>query len=154
MLQKINNKFQIKVTFPNIDLAGRIFYSRIFEFAQMATENFFDSTPLGSISKWFSDKKKFPVIVHCQADYLHPIALNDTIDITTHCVQIGKTSFTLEYIFRKSMPSQKNQIMALVQVVYILTHQGKEKIPLTPIWKKTLSTIKTTESINNPNSSF
>lgn len=130
----------MRVPFPAIDWAGRIFYSRIFEFTQQALEDFLINSSFGSLPFLFKKKQPLPVVIHAEADYAVPIELNDQILIAVNCSHIGNTSFVMQYqIFRQV---QKGcQYAATVKVVHVLIKNQVKKVAITPKWKKLLQSV-------------
>jgi YbgC/YbaW family acyl-CoA thioester hydrolase len=133
--------FVIKVSFSEIDFVGRIFYSRIYEFAQRVFENFLKKTSLISLKKITNNEQSLPVIVHCQASYFSPIVMDDELLTTIVCKHIGRTSFTLFYTFFKKQKNKKTK-MATAEIVHVFIAYNNKPKKITPIWKDILNTIK------------
>lgn len=137
-----NSKFSFIITFPQIDWAGRIFYSRIFEIAQASLEQFLATTELGSLADLLKTKSPLPVVIHAESDYQIPIILGDQLEVEVSCLRIGKTSFTMGYHVWKTKTKKGGEmnLAAHVRVVHVMV-KDDQKVPLSHEWKNVLSSI-------------
>lgn len=137
-------RFDFSVTFPQIDWAGRIFYSRIFEIAQAAMERFLTDTPIGPIEKLIK-AGKLPVVIHVESDYRDLLTLGDALSVEISCIHIGNTSFILRYDFFKNKDRKKKETQetwaAQVKVVHVLMTGRGRKTSLPTLWRKVLQDI-------------
>lgn len=135
-------KFSFTITFSQIDWAGRIFYSRIFEIAQASLEQFLATTELGSLADTLKTKAPLPVVIHAESNYQIPITLGDQLEIGVSCLKIGKTSFTMDYHVWKTKTKKegKMSLAAHVRVVHVMM-KGDQKVSLSHKWKNALSSI-------------
>ena len=75
-----------------------------------------------------SNQQIGPILAHIEADYLSPITFPDQITVQTNISQIGRTSFTMEYL----ITSQKNKRPAAkgMGVIVMINYQTGEKITI------------------------
>ena len=90
-----------QVRMHDMDMAGLLYFPRQFRFIHDTLEDFTAQEGI-PFEKVFYKKNYMFVIVHCEADYFHPMRLGDMLEIHLLCKEIGKTSFALTYhIYRQ-----------------------------------------------------
>ncbi len=109
----------------DIDAAGVVFYARYFYFAHNAYEDWLDSRPY-TISRILDSGRILP-IVHTEADFKAPIALNENIVIKLFLTEKREHSFALEYQFYNT----QDELKAVIQTVHVcLDANSRKKISL------------------------
>jgi YbgC/YbaW family acyl-CoA thioester hydrolase len=85
-----------RVRFQEVDAAGTIYYSRIFEYFGDVYVELLERDGL-SVPKVMSQKEWFAPLVHAEADYLGPMRFGDVVDVAIARVECGKSSATIGY---------------------------------------------------------
>lgn len=92
-------KNQVRV--HDMDMAGLLYFPRQFRFIHDTFEDFMTHEGM-AFEKMFYNSDFMFVIVHCEADYFHPLKLGNRLEIHLICEKIGNSSFTLLYhIYRE-----------------------------------------------------
>lgn len=90
-----------KVRMHDTDMAGILYFPRIYRFAHDALEDFIESEGM-TFEKIFHHEKFVFVIVHSEADYYIPMKVGDPLEIHLYIERIGTSSFTIAYkIYRE-----------------------------------------------------
>jgi len=117
---------KIKVNFFHADPAGVIFFSKIFEFAHSAYEEFLSE---GNLERnYFYDDDFAIPIVHSEADYFKPIFPNTEIICEIFVNELKESSFELNYHFKDDY----DEDLAKVKTVHVMIDKSqwrKTKIP-------------------------
>jgi len=82
----------------DIDAAGVMFFASYFRVAHDAYEGFMAEIGF-DLPALLRQGQQLP-LVHSTADFLQPVRHGDVLRIGVHIVQIGESSFTVEYLFR------------------------------------------------------
>jgi 1,4-dihydroxy-2-naphthoyl-CoA hydrolase len=116
-----------KVRIHDIDMAGILYFARIYRFAHEALEDFFSHA--GFDFKDLFGKSDFSfVIVHSEADYKVSLTLGDELEVQMHTEHVGNSSFTLVYqIYRV----QDHLLTGTVKTVHVtIDPKTRKKIPV------------------------
>lgn len=90
-----------KVRMHDTDMAGILYFPRIFRFAHDALEDFIESEGM-TFEQIFHHEKFVFVIVHSEADYYVPMKVGDPLEVHLYIERIGTSSFTIAYkIYRE-----------------------------------------------------
>jgi len=87
--------------FSQTDAAGNLFFASIFSIAHTCYEEFLSQNGL-KISKILEEGSILLPIVHTEADYKEPFFADDKIQVEMSAVKVTRSSFTLEYVFKKN----------------------------------------------------
>jgi len=79
------------------DAAGVIYFARLMQRAHEAYEAFLDANGL-PLADLIAQGPALP-LVHAEADFLAPIRLGQALRVRLQAAEIGRSSFTLEYLF-------------------------------------------------------
>lgn len=90
-----------KVRIHDTDMAGILYFPRIYRFANDALEDFFANEKMTFHSSVREADVMF-VIVHSEADYYSSLVAGDEVRVTLIVDRIGNTSFTLHYEIYKA----------------------------------------------------
>ena len=85
-----------KVRMHDTDMAGILYFARLFRFAHDALEEFIEAQGYSFEMMFHGDHFVF-VIVHCEADYLASLKVGDKLTVHLTIDHIGNTSFTIYY---------------------------------------------------------
>ncbi len=92
--------YERPVRFEDVDAAGIVFFARFFNVCHEAMEAFFG--PLeGGYPHLITARKIGVPAIKVEATYKAPLRYGDVIVIDVHATQIGRTSATLRYDFRR-----------------------------------------------------
>ena len=89
------------VKLHDVDAAGVVFFANVFRIAHDVYEQFLKE--MG-----YSFRERFAVgdfiipVAHAEADYLHPLRVGDTIEISAAVTEIGDSSFAMMFQFADS----------------------------------------------------
>ena len=115
-----------KVRMHDTDMAGILYFARQFRFVHDTMEECWEYEGL-DLQKVFHEEKFVFVIVHCEADYFHPLHVGDKLEVHLSCQRIGEHSFTLFYeIFREG---KENLLVGTARTVHVsLNSTTREKV--------------------------
>lgn len=119
------------------DTAGVIFFANQFRIIHEAYEEWLDKVGFG-FGKIFNKGKYFIPIVHAESDYKCPLIIGDTIKITLHVTNIGKSSFTISYAIERCDMFHKTLAGTAQTVHVIIDSQTERKIKLPKNIRKAL----------------
>ena len=88
------------IKFSQCDPAGILFFARIFEITHDLYEEWIHQIDI-SYQDWFQSKDWAIPIRRCEANYLKPMFAGQTYEIQLQAERLGKTSFTLKWIYKK-----------------------------------------------------
>lgn len=88
----------VTVRFAEVDSAGFIFFSRLFEYCHATYEELIGRLSPGSFGEVFSRSGWGTPVVHAEADFERPIRLGDTLTLSLTVGRIGETSMTVDYV--------------------------------------------------------
>lgn len=118
-------KTKNKVRMHDTDMAGILYFPRIFRFVHDALEDLMESEGYG-FDTVFHDKNFVFVIVHCEADYYTPVKVGDNLNVHVGVEHIGNSSFSMLYeIFRG-----KTQIGSAKTIHVTLEAKSRIKVPV------------------------
>lgn len=115
-----------KVRIHDTDMAGILYFARLFRFAHDALEDMLDAEGV-VFDTMFTTNAFFFVIAHCEGNYYMPMTAGDRLE--THLVieKFGTTSFHINYnIYRKS------ELVGSVKTVHVCLNSAtrqKMEIP-------------------------
>ncbi|MCE5317661.1 MAG: acyl-CoA thioesterase [Parachlamydia sp.] len=122
-----------KVRIHDTDMAGILYFPRIFRFVHDALEDLMKSEGF-PFEKMLRSDFVF-VIVHSEADYYNSLVVGDEIQIHAHVDRIGTTSFTMIYEFYKTDQTH----MGRARTVHVtVDNASRKKIPVPEIMRKIL----------------
>jgi len=108
------------------DAAGVVYFASLFALAHECYEAFLDSEiPLGQL---LTDGDVVIPIVHAEADFKLPLHVSDQVRIEMTARTIGRTSFTLDYLFRMA----DNRIAAQVSTAHAVVSQSNQESSAVP----------------------
>lgn len=110
-----------KVRMHDTDMAGILYFPRIYRFAHDTLEDFIDSLGF-RFNTIFTDWDYLFVIVHSEANYYSSLKVGDDIDVELTIPHIGKTSFTIAYEIYKT---QDKFHMGSVKTVHVTVDKIK-----------------------------
>lgn len=115
--------FSIKrrVNFYDCDPAGIIFFSRVFDFAHSAYEQFIQSI-IKDEDYWNNDKYVVPII-KSESTYIKPMRYGDGITINVNVSELRLSSFELSY----NMVSGEGDLLCTVKTVHIFVDKKSWK---------------------------
>ncbi len=85
-----------QVRMHDTDMAGILYFPRVFRFAQDALEDFLDNTGY-TFHQIFKKDHFIFVIAHAESDYFAPVFVGDKLEIHVTVSHIGTSSFTVLY---------------------------------------------------------
>lgn len=116
------------------DMAGILYFARLFRFAHDALEDFMESQGL-NFDILFHDNNFVFVIVHCEADYVAPVKVGDPLEVHVTVEHIGNSSFTMAYTIYK----QEQQLMGKAKTVHVtLERTSRKKMAIPQVLKEIL----------------
>lgn len=118
-----------KVRMHDTDMAGILYFPRIYRFAHDTLEDFIDSLGF-RFNTVFTDWDYLFVIVHSEADYYSSLKVGDEIYVELRITNIGKTSFTIGYEIYKTHDKFH---MGCVKTVHVTVDKiARTKIEIPP----------------------
>jgi acyl-CoA thioester hydrolase len=88
----MQHSIQIRVPFADIDLSGRIHFTAMLRYMDIAEHDLMRTLGLPRVTTF--PELEFPR-VHASCDYHRAIAYNDELTITSQIVRIGRSSWTV-----------------------------------------------------------
>lgn len=85
-----------KVRMHDTDLAGILYFARIFRFAHDALEDMLAAEGV-TFDTMFTKNSFFFVIAHCEGNYFLPVTAGDNLKVHLTVEKFGTTSFHLNY---------------------------------------------------------
>lgn len=130
-----------KVRMHDTDMAGILYFPRIYRFAHDALEDFIYHLGL-NFHTIFKEGDFIFVIVHSEANYYSSLVVGDDIDVHLSIDHIGTTSFTIRYEIYKKDKSH----MGTVRTVHVTIDKVKRtKIEIPEQLRKALQANLTQE---------
>lgn len=128
-----------KVRMHDTDLAGILYFARLFRFAHDALEDLMESEGI-TFSNLFSNTPFFFVIAHCEGNYYLPVSAGDHLEVHLTFEKFGNTSFHVNYnIYRKT------ELIGSAKTVHVcLDAKTREKIPVPESVRKKFGKYLTT----------
>ena len=111
-----------KVRIHDTDLAGLLYFPRIYRFANDALEDFLIASEI-NLEHFFHKENTLFVVVHSEADYYNPLRVGDHVNVHVIVENIGNTSFKLLYQIYKEDKTH----MATVRIVYVYIDRKAHK---------------------------
>jgi 1,4-dihydroxy-2-naphthoyl-CoA hydrolase len=124
-----------KVRMHDTDMAGILYFPRIFRYVHDALEDLMESEGF-SFDKVFHEKNFVFVIVHCEADYHASVKVGDNLEIHVGVERIGNSSFTMIYQIYKS---DQTHIGSAKTVHVTLERMSRQKVPIPPVLHQVLT---------------
>ncbi|MCE5317662.1 MAG: acyl-CoA thioesterase [Parachlamydia sp.] len=115
------------VRMHDTDMAGILYFPRIYRFVNDGLEDLMESEGYGFI-RVFKDSKLLTVTVHCEADYYSPLKVGDELNIHIAVERIGSSSFTMVYEIYKTDQTHAGRAKTVFTVIDRETKQ-KAGIP-------------------------
>lgn len=114
-----------QVRMHDTDMAGILYFARLFRFAHDALEDFFANEKM-DLRHMFDHEPFVFVIRHVEGDYLAQLHVGDPLTVEVTTGDIGTTSFSLHYdIFR-----HKEHVGVVKTVHVCIDTKSRKKIPL------------------------
>jgi YbgC/YbaW family acyl-CoA thioester hydrolase len=121
------------------DATGVLYFPQQFDLALEAFEEFLKQGGF-SLGELVNSSDFLLPVVHAEADYLAPLQVGDTLEITLSVKNIGTSSFTLH---TEMLDKDKKQKVGHVSVVHVaISKATKTKIPLPKRVQDLLLTLK------------
>ena len=105
--------FKTNIKLYQTDAAGLLFFSRLFEIAHDAYQDFLDNAQFG-ISEILKNRDFLTPVIHAEADYKMPLEAGDTIEVRMNAGEIGRSSYTLLYDILKN-----NHVAGQVKIIHV-----------------------------------
>jgi len=133
-------EYERTVRMEDVDITGSIFFARLHMMALEALEWAF--LKLGMpVKELFKSGKGLP-IVNSQADFFHPIALNDSLRIKIECETIGQRSVKFKFTFTDT------QIKAQASLTCVLIDQASlQSVPITGFFRALCERLQRVEAL-------
>lgn len=93
-----------RVPFHELDPGGVLFHAHLFVHAHEAYELFMQEIGFGLAALLRAEELAIP-LVQVQADYRHPLRLDDRVMVVIQALELGRSSFTLGYDFQRDRES-------------------------------------------------
>ena len=124
-----------KVRMHDTDMAGILYFPRIFRFVHDALEDLIESEGV-TFPQLFHEMNCLFVIVHTEADYYAPVKVGDELQVHVGVERIGNTSFTMVYeIYKKD----KTHVGTAKTIHVTLEQKSRKKIAIPEGLRKKLS---------------
>lgn len=91
---RMQHSIQVRVPFADIDLSGRIHFTAMLRYMDIAEHDLMRSLGLPRVTTF--PKLEFPR-VHASCDYHRAISYNDELTITSQIVRVGRSSWTVSF---------------------------------------------------------
>lgn len=105
-------EYAFKVRLHDVDGAGVVFFARLFVHAHDAYEEFMSQLGAG-LDTLIGEGAALPV-AHAGADCLVPLRHGEAIGVELAIGRLGRTSFTVEYVFRAA-----GEVRARLETVHV-----------------------------------
>lgn len=122
------------VRMHDTDMAGILYFPRIYRFVNDGLEDFMESEGYGFI-KVLQSSKFLTVMVHCEADYYSPLKVGDELQMHIAVQSIGSSSFTLVYEIYKTDHTHAGHAQTTFTVI---DRESKQKVPIPDTFKSML----------------
>jgi len=91
---RMQHSIQVRVPFADIDLSGRIHFTAMLRYMDIAEHDLMRSLGLPRVTTF--PELEFPR-VHASCDYHRAISYNDELTITSQIVRVGRSSWTVSF---------------------------------------------------------
>jgi 4-hydroxybenzoyl-CoA thioesterase len=88
----------VTVRFAEVDSAGFVYFSRLFEYCHVAYEELVASIAGESLGVFFSARGWGTPVVHAEADFERPIRLGERLRVSLSVSAVGERSMTVDYV--------------------------------------------------------
>lgn len=105
---------KIRVRFADVDLAGIVYYPRLFHFCHVAMEDYFREVVGRPYPEVVGAERLGYPAVHIEADFRRPLSYGDEIEIEVAISAVGATSLTWSFAFHRDGEAEP---LARVEVV-------------------------------------
>lgn len=92
--------YRTTVRFGHTDPSATVYFPRFFEFVQAAAEDWFNIGLGIPFANMIRERGMGQPTAHIECDFSAPSMLGDILDIKVYLVNIGRTSFVLDFIGR------------------------------------------------------
>lgn len=103
------------VRMHDTDMAGILYFARIYRFAHDALEDFMEYEGI-RFQEMFRGSDFAFVIVHSEADYRQPLTVGDKLDVHVLVEKVGTSSFTMGY---KIYRSDDHELVGTAKTVHV-----------------------------------
>jgi 1,4-dihydroxy-2-naphthoyl-CoA hydrolase len=129
--------YKTQIRLHDTDAAGLIFFANQFKIVHDAYELLLEKFGF-SFPQMLKGGKYFLPIVHAESDYKAPLAVGDKIAISIKVGEIGKTSFSFEYLIYRG-----KTLVGTAKTVHVtINPKTKTKTPLPPKLRKALENYR------------
>ncbi len=111
--------YNFTATLHDVDAAGVMFFAHTLRHAHDCYEKFMQHIGLSLDSMLQQGDYQLP-LVHSEADFTAPIQHGDAVTIQLQVEKIGRSSFTLQYLFS----NREGNKLADIQSVHVATKTG------------------------------
>lgn len=102
-----------RIQFQEIDAAGVVYFARFHDIAHQVWEQVLLDVGYDLATPLAARTFGYP-LVHCEADFRHPLRHGDSAAIDVTCVKVGTTSFTIRFAF--SLAATATDVATLTHV--------------------------------------
>lgn len=110
-----------KVRMSDSDMAGILFFANQYHFIHYTIEDFFEKIGL-PFDKLFNENPYVFVIVHSEADYLHPLSVGDLLKIEMTIKRIGKSSIHFHFDIKRG-----NDLVGRAETIHVCLDRNTRK---------------------------
>lgn len=122
-----------KVRMSDSDMAGILFFANQFHFIHYTIEDFFEKIGL-PFDTLFNENPYVFVIVHAEADYLHPLSVGDLLEIEMTVKRIGKSSIHFHFDLKR-----EGELVGKAETIHVcLDRKMRTKIDIPESFKSLL----------------
>lgn len=122
-----------KVRMSDSDMAGILFFANQYHFIHYTIEDFFEKIGL-PFDKLFNENPFVFVIVHSEADYLHPLSVGDLLTIEMSIKRIGTSSLHFHFDIKRG-----SQLVGRAETIHVcLDRHTRSKIPIPDSFRQKL----------------
>ena len=123
-----------EIRFADIDAMGHVNNAVYFTYFEQARIHFFKQM-IGGKWDWTKDGI---LVAHSEIDYKMPILLNDKVEISTWCSEIGQKSFSVHYEVKRG-----DQLCSVGNSVLVcFNHAEKRTQEIPQVWREMLEKLK------------
>ncbi len=95
----------IPVRFGDVDVAGFIYYPRLFHYLHVAMEEFFAARCGASYASVIADERLGFPVVHVETEFSQPLFYGDEAHVEVVVSKVGDSSVTFNYVVRRASDS-------------------------------------------------
>ncbi len=118
--------YQFQVRLQDTDATGVLYFTRQFQMAMEAFEEFLKHRGY-SLRQLLESNYLMPV-VHAEGDYLAPVMVGDVLEVRLRVGRMGQSSLTLDYQIHDE---SRGSDVGKVQIVHVVVDkQTRESVPI------------------------